>query len=325
MKLHEVRYFLSACETLNFRRAAERCNVTQPALTRAIQKLENEFGGLLFSRDRQPMLLTELGRLIRPQMAEILRRSETVKTAARQFLMMDGTPLRLGVMGTIGPVPFTQFMTDFHASNPGIEVTLHDGPPRRLSELLLDGDIDAAVMAQPQGFLEGLHASALYRERFCVAFGVDHPFAAKTAVRLADMHQQPYLRRLNCEFREHLADLLYKRGFTVKVLHQSDREDWIQSMVAGGLGVCFLPEHRGIVPGLRMRPLVDPEVFRTISLVTVAGRRHTPAVARFMAEVAAHTWPDATCAATPTADMQTVTCHMDMQTVTCRMEDVAAC
>jgi LysR family hydrogen peroxide-inducible transcriptional activator len=56
--------------------------------------------------------------------------------------------------------------------------------------------------------------------------------------------------------------------------------------------MCFLPEHLGIVPGLRMRPLADPEVIRTISLVTVAGRRHTPAVARFMREAAAYAWPD---------------------------------
>jgi DNA-binding transcriptional LysR family regulator len=321
MELHEVRYFLSACETLNFRRAAERCHVTQPALTRAIQKLENEFGGLLFSRDRQPVLLTELGRLIRPQMQEILRRSETVKTAARQFLMMDGAPLRLGVMCTIGPAPFERFMKAFHAGNPGIEITLHDGPPRRLSELLLDGDIDVAVMAQPGAFLEGLRAAPLYRERFCVACGAGHPFEAKSAVQLADMHEQIYLRRLNCEFREYLANLLCKRGFSIKVLHQSDREDWVQSMVAGGHGVCFLPEHLVVVPGLRVRPLVDPEVFRAISLVTVAGRRHTPAAARFIAEAATHPWPDAVCAVTPTAEMPTVTCHVDMEAVTCHLEE----
>jgi DNA-binding transcriptional LysR family regulator len=315
MELHEVRYFLSACETLNFRRAAERCNVTQPALTRAIQKLEKEFCGLLFSRDRQPLLLTELGRLIRPQMQEMLRHAEAAKTVARQLHMMDGAPLRLGVMCTIGPAPFTHFAATFHANNPGIEVSLQDGLPRRLSELLLDGEIDAAVMAQPEAYLEGLHVAPLYRERFSIGFGVDHPFAAKTAVRLADLHMQNHLRRLNCEYREHLCNLLCSRGFSVKVRYQSDREDWIQSLAAAGLGVCFLPEHLGIVPGLRLLPLVEPEVFRCISLVTVAGRRHAPALARFMAEASAYAWPKATSAVTAAPDAREAS----------DMAEVAAC
>jgi LysR family hydrogen peroxide-inducible transcriptional activator len=291
MELHEVRYFLSLCDTLNFRRAAERCHVTQPALTRAIQKLENEFGGLLFIRDRQPMQLSELGRLIRPQMQEILHRTETVKLTAKQLLMLDGAPLRLGVMCTVGPRLFTGFLNDFHTANPGIEATLHDGPPRRLSELLLDGEIDVAVMAQPEPFLDGLTARPLYRERFNVAFGLGHPFEAKPAIRLADMDGQVYLRRLNCEFREYFSQLLQSRGFSLKISYQSDREDWVQSLVAGGLGVCFLPEHLGIAPGLRTRPLVEPAVSRVISLVTVSGRRHSPAVARLVRAAAGYAWP----------------------------------
>lgn len=294
MELHEVRYFLSLCDTLNFRRAADRCNVTQPALTRAIQKLESELGGQLFTRNRQPVQLTELARLIHPQMSEIHRRTDSVKTAARQFLMLEGAPLRLGVMCTIGPMLFTQFLNDFHQANPGIEVTLHDGPSPRLSELLVDGEIDAAVMAQPETFLDGLYAHPLYQERFGVAFGVEHPFEAKQAIRLADMDGQIYLRRLNCEYREYFSNLLRTHDCVLKVSHQSDREDWIQSLVAGGVGVCFLPEHLGIAPGVRIRPLIEPAVTRTVSLVTASGRRHSPALARFMRAARSYGWPNAT-------------------------------
>src|SRR6185437_1258429 len=111
MEMHEIRYFLAVCETLNFTRAAERVNVTQPALTRAIQKIEEELGGQLFRRERNRTHLTDLGQLIRPQLEEVLKRSEAVKSAARGFLKLDNAPLKLGVMCTIGPLRFMSFLS----------------------------------------------------------------------------------------------------------------------------------------------------------------------------------------------------------------------
>ena len=82
MEIHEVRYFLAVCDTLNFTKAAEQCNVTQPALTRAIQKLEGELGGLLFSRERGNTHLTELGRLMQPHLEEVMARTAAAKEQA---------------------------------------------------------------------------------------------------------------------------------------------------------------------------------------------------------------------------------------------------
>jgi DNA-binding transcriptional LysR family regulator len=96
MELHEIRYFLAMCDALNFTRAAERCHVTQPALTRAIQKLEAEFGGLLFSRERNRVHLTELGRLVQPNLEDALSRTVTAKTEAGRFLRLESADLRIG-------------------------------------------------------------------------------------------------------------------------------------------------------------------------------------------------------------------------------------
>ena len=79
MEMHEIRYFLAASRTLNFHRAAEAVHVTQPALTRAIQKLEAELGGLLFHRERNHVRLTDFGCLMRSHLEEILQRSEVAK------------------------------------------------------------------------------------------------------------------------------------------------------------------------------------------------------------------------------------------------------
>jgi LysR family hydrogen peroxide-inducible transcriptional activator len=109
MEMHEIRYFLAASETLNFHRAAERCYVTQPALTRAIQKLETELGGHLFRREHNQVQLTDFGRLMRPHLEEVLGRTKNAQQVARSFLKLEAAPLTLGVMCTIGPLRSSGF------------------------------------------------------------------------------------------------------------------------------------------------------------------------------------------------------------------------
>src|SRR6266446_587874 len=119
MEMHEIRYFLAVCETLNFTRAAERVNVTQPALTRAIQKIEGELGGLLFRRERSRTHLTDLGQLVRPQLEEVLKCAEAVKSAARGFLKLDNAPLKLGFTRTTGPLRFRRALLNFRPAPTG--------------------------------------------------------------------------------------------------------------------------------------------------------------------------------------------------------------
>src|SRR5258707_5209503 len=145
MERHEVRYYLARSRTLNFTKAAEQCNVTQPALTRAIQKMEDEMGGLLFSRERGNTHLTDLGRLVEPQFAEMVARAEGVKQSAARFLRLDGTQLNLGVMYTIGPMRFVGFLNQFRTTHPGIELTMVDTVPLRLTDMLIKGELDVAV------------------------------------------------------------------------------------------------------------------------------------------------------------------------------------
>jgi DNA-binding transcriptional LysR family regulator len=291
MEMHEIRYFLALCNSLNFRRAAAQCNVTQPALSRAIRRLEQELGGLLFRREHQQAGLTDLGRLVRPQLEEIAARTKGVELTARQFLKLESAPLRLGALCTIGPGIITRFLKEFSKQNPAVEITLRDGTPKELTQLLLDDAIDFAIMAQPHKYDERLRVRQLYSETFTVAFGLRHPFENLNAVTLADMDTQIYLRRLNCEYRDYFADLLKERGLALKVSYQTEREDWIQSLVAGGLGVCFLPEFSACVGGLRTRPLVEPRVARAVLLVSVAGRRRTPQASRFFGLASSYDWP----------------------------------
>ena len=291
MQLHEIRYFLALSETLNFTRAAELCGVSQPALTRAIRKMEDELGGLLFSRERNRTHMTDLGRLIEPHLAEIAAQTGEVKKSAARFLKLEKAHLALGVMCTIAPVQFVGFLGRFRADNPGVEVTLLEAVPGRLCDLLAKGELDVALMARPDGFPAPLQASELYSERFVVACSSGHRFATRTDVPMADLDGEFYLSRINCEFYDVLDDLCRNQGVGLVKSYRSDREDWILTMVAAGLGVCFLPEYTANFAGVIGCPVTAPSVERKVCLVRVAGRRPSSPVKAFMQAVKRYPWP----------------------------------
>jgi LysR family hydrogen peroxide-inducible transcriptional activator len=291
MEIHEIRYFLALSRTLNFTRAAEACNVSQPALTRAMRKLEDELGGLLFSRERNNTHLTELGRLIEPHLSEMMAREGQAKQAAARFLTLEKANLVIGVMCTIAPLQFIGFLSRFRANNPGIEVTLLEAVPSRLCELLVTGELDVALMAQPDGFAMPLQAQPLYPERFVVACSAGHRFAMRREICVSELDGEVYLSRINCEFRDLLAETCRNNGAKLLRSYQSEREDWILTMVAAGLGVCFLPEYTASFPGVVGCPVMAPIVTRKVCLVTVAGRRRSSPLAAFVQAVRRYQWP----------------------------------
>jgi DNA-binding transcriptional LysR family regulator len=303
VELHEIRYFLAVARTLNFTKAAETCNVSQPALTRAIQKMEDELGGLLFSRERKNTHLTELGRMLEPHLTEVLARTQAAKETADRFLCLDSAELKLGVMCTIGPVLFVSFLSHFRADNPGIEITLSEAVPSRLCDLLVKGELDVALIAHPDGFAPPLLPQPLYRERFVIACSAGHPFARKNVVNVAELDGQPYLARVNCEYFDTLRATCHANGARMVGAFRSEREDWILTMVAAGMGVCFLPEYSNTIPGVISRPVISPKTEREVCLVTVAGRRWSSPVAAFVRALKQYRWPGPTDAAEPDSPM----------------------
>jgi DNA-binding transcriptional LysR family regulator len=282
MEIHQVRYFLALCETLNFTRAAEGCNVSQPSLTRAIQNLEAELGGPLFHRERQRTHLTELGRMMLPYLEQVYGQTEAAKARAKDFVKLVDAPLSVGVMCTIGPSKLLDLFRAFQDRHRGVNIVLKDAKAQVLSEMLEAGDLDVAIFALPTEIDPQFHAMPLFEERFVIAFAPGHPFAELDVVRPENMNGRRYLSRINCEFAEHMRTMYRARGIEPIRPYLSERDDWIQVMALAGLGFTFIPEFAVTVSGLETRPLVDPEVVRTVNLVTVRGRPHSPAVGAFV-------------------------------------------
>ena len=147
-----------------------------------------------------------------------------------------------------------------------------------------------ALFGLPEGLPERFDRRPLYRERYVVAFPPGHKFENKNVVPLRDMDNESYLARLNCEYTDHIRGLITESKVSLDIRYASEREDWVQSMILSGMGSTFLPEHLSLHPDLPMRLLAEPEITRQIELVTVAGRRFSPAVKAFVDLAETHDW-----------------------------------
>jgi DNA-binding transcriptional LysR family regulator len=160
----------------------------------------------------------------------------------------------------------------------------------RLEEQLLGGSLDVAVAAYLRRAIKRLRLHRLYRENVVVVFPLGHRFARQESVRLADLKGESFLLRDNCEKRGLLLESCRRQGFEPKIVYRSEREDWVQMMVANGRGVTLMPESLHLGHGTLARPLVEPALNREVSLVTVAGRPHAPAVQHLIRAIRAHRW-----------------------------------
>jgi DNA-binding transcriptional LysR family regulator len=291
MEMQQVRYFLVLARTLNFTRAAEEANVSQPALTRAIQQLEQELGGVLFHRERRNTHLSELGRMMWPYLEQIHAQAEAARAQARSAARLDGATLRIGAMCTIGPALIGDLIATFRKAHPTVDVELLDEGSGELLDLLTGGDLHLALFGLPEGPDARFHGLPLFDERFVIALPVDHPLAEKNVISCCDTHEQPYVNRANCEYYDVVRRELRAQGVRWRQVFSSTRDDWVQGMISAGLGIGFFPEFSVTHPGLVARRLIDPEFARTIMLVTVRGRPHAPAVGAFVEAARAFRWP----------------------------------
>jgi len=291
MQMHQVRYFLVLAEELNFTRSAARCNVSQPSLTRAIKALEEELGGALFHRDHANTRLTELGKLVQPYLDDVHRGAETARRKAREFTDSKVMPLRLGLMCTIAPTQLLDFVHAVQANHPMVRLQIIDDAAAKLQERLLAGDLDVAIYAMPMVPPDPrLHYMPLYREKYVIVLRPDHRLAAGKAVCVRDLDGECYLSRINCEYDAAASRVFEEQRANCETVYESERDDWILAMAAAGMGFGFMPELSAHHPGVVALPLIEPELWREVALVTVRGRQYSAAAGSLVREAMRKRW-----------------------------------
>ena len=275
MTLTELRYIVAVARERHFGRAAEACFVSQPTLSVAIKKLEEELDVKLFERKANDVGMTPLGEEIVQQAQSVLVQAAALKEIARRGKDPLAGPLRVGVIYTIGPYLRPGLVRQAIARVPQMPLVLQENFTARLLEMLRTGELDCAIMAEP--FPDhGLAIAALYDEPFVVALPADHPLASREQISAEELKRETMLLlgTGHC-FRDHVLEVCpeYARFSSdaegIRKSFEGSSLETIKYMVASGMGLTVVP--RLAVPTqpqaqVRYVPFSDPVPTRRVVL-----------------------------------------------------------
>ncbi|WP_298885327.1 LysR family transcriptional regulator [uncultured Bradyrhizobium sp.] len=289
MELHQVRYFLAVASTLNFTRAAEQCNVTQPALTKGIQKLEQELGGQLIYRERQLTQLTDLGKEVLPMLARTLASAETARRRAKEFQRKEIAPLKIGLAPSISASLFLDLIAEIAKIVPGLTVELREGAAEKLIDLLLGGEINAAIVGDVQDIPPRIDDWLLFEERYVAVLAQTHQLANRHSIGIDDLRETVLLERVGCDVAPKIQRSYFPKE-PPHLGHCSGHDLHLQYMAAAGFGVILAPEHMPRLPTLKTIPLEGDPISREVRLLAVQGRRYSPAQDAFIKVARLRDW-----------------------------------
>lgn len=247
MTLTEFRYITALARERHFGRAAQACHVSQPTLSVAIKKLEDELGVQLFERRKVEALLTPIGEQVVEQAQRVLEQVDQI----RQLAMVDqdqlSAPLRVGAIFTIGPYLFPHIIPILHEQVPQMSLMVEENYTARLSEKLRQGDLDVIMIALP--FNEpAIVTLPVYKEPFVIVMPTAHPWHDRNDINAGDLANENVLMlgAGHC-FRDQVVDICpacghrsEAEGSISRTLEGSSLET-IRHMVATGMGITVLP------------------------------------------------------------------------------------
>ena len=295
MELYQIRYFLAVSRTLNFTRAAEECHVSQPALTRAVQKLEQELGAPLFRREGRRTHLTDLGRAMMPPLQQSLEAAEQAKEQAESYGRGDVAPLRIGLSDSIPLLLFLPMIRELSKAYPGLRLELSRGDAPTVMAQLEEGAVELVLAAADGTIWSRIDAWPLFDEDMRLCLSADEPLALEGVVTTDDLSTMDFVTRRHCESSEALNDLLRSMGVEISERHSSDREVDFEALVASGAGVGIAPRSvaNNVGAGVLALPIEGLCLHRTVSLFAVAGRRYSTAAAGLVQLARSADWSDA--------------------------------
>jgi LysR family hydrogen peroxide-inducible transcriptional activator len=245
--LTELKYIVAVAREKHFGKAAEACFVSQPTLSVAIKKLEDELEVKLFERSANEVTVTPLGEEIVRQAQSVLEQAASIKEIAKRGKDPLSGPLKLGVIYTIGPYLLPDLVRQAISRTPQMPLMLQENFTVKLLEMLRTGDIDCAIMAEP--FPDtGLALAALYDEPFLAVVPSAHPFAGRKTITAQELKSETMLLlgTGHC-FRDHVLEVCpeFARFSSdaegIRKSFEGSSLETIKHMVAAGMGVTLVP------------------------------------------------------------------------------------
>lgn len=268
VELRQLKYFLAVAEELNFARAAERLHMTQPPLTVAIRKLEEELGVRLFERTTRRVQLTDAGERFRERSERIVADVQAAKQDAADASDGRVGRLRVGFVSSASYALLPHGVRQFRADNPRVELELVPAASGEQVEALLEGRIDVGILRDPER-VPGLELTPLVQERMVAVLPADHSLAGGGEVRAAELALHPLILFSYPLMPGYVARVLeaFEGGPRLNVVQQAVHQETVLGLVAVGVGCSVLPESvaDALLPGVVARPLSGAPLTRLVA------------------------------------------------------------
>jgi LysR family transcriptional regulator, hydrogen peroxide-inducible genes activator len=241
MTLNELRYILAVKQMGSFRKAAEKVFVTQPALSLAIQKLEEELGVQIFERNRAAVSITPIGEQILAQAQHVLNEVGQLREIASQGKDQLSGPLKLGAIYTVGPYLLPELIPVLKKNAPNMPLEMEENLTANLRDMLINGRLDVILIALPFTG-SGITTQPLYDEDFSAVVPLDHPWAKKKTIKTSDLASEKVLLLSSGHcFSNQVREACSEFNTAIGDTQQGNSLETLRNMVASGYGITVLP------------------------------------------------------------------------------------
>jgi DNA-binding transcriptional LysR family regulator len=290
MEMHQVRYFLAVARLLNFTRAADECNVTQPSLTRAIKQLESELGGDLFRRERPAAQLTELGLRMHPLLKQCYEAAIGARQLASSFKSGEIGALRIALTHSVDLSLLIPHLDQIRRLFNRLEFRFLRGSSTEVAEFLKKGEAELGIAAEIDEEWERLDSWPLFVEGFELVVNKRHPLADRNDVGFEDLQAQQLLSRTYCEHADRLGATFRSHGIDVDHSHGISSERDLIELLEADIGVAVIPRSVSTPETLKRSRMAGLDIGRTVRLYGVAGRERTAVASAVMRMLRGTDW-----------------------------------
>lgn len=290
MEMHQVRYFLAVARLLNFTRAADECNVTQPSLTRAIKQLEAELGGDLFRRERPAAQLTELGQRMQPLLQQCYDAAAGARMLASSFKSGEIGALRIALTHAIDLALLIPHLAQIRRQFNRLEFRFLRGNSTEVGEYLKNGEAELGIAAELGSDWDRLDTWPLFTEDFGLVMSKRHPLAGSDKIAFDDLRSEQLLSRSYCEHSERVGKSLREHGVAVDRSHEISSERDLIELLEADIGVAVIPKTATIPDTLKRAAVDGLDSRRTVHLYGVAGRQRTAVASAMMRMLRGADW-----------------------------------
>jgi DNA-binding transcriptional LysR family regulator len=284
--MHQIRYFLALSQTLNFTRAAEACNVTQPSLTRAIRLLEHELGGELLRRERGLTHLTDLGRQMLPLLTQCHESAQNARAVADAMRHRRRASLRIAASLGVGLGPFAPHLAELLGAFEGLGLAVHRGDAEETARALREGEADLAIAEPAAMGWERFESWPLFADPMALLVHPGHRLAGQSSAPLAALAGERLALRRHCSAGPTIEALLAASGIDLNTAVRVGADEDAVALVATGAAVALAPASVA-APMLCRVGLEGVALARELRLHAVQGRPREPSATMLLTQLRA--------------------------------------